>query len=207
MAVLNVTKLWVSKAITSSALYGRALCPFAKKVVDSTPSRLKISVSSSVNEDDLLAEVKSELNSLFPPDPSTVQHHTTLLVAPNLFQNNYRSMIHFSWKIMEAINSDARYQQKLQVVTFHPAAVTSLLAMDAPAEAFEYALRAPHPTFHLLREEDILDVVQNSNYPQPELIPYRNAALLRELGADECEQRFKSLLSEAEADTTKLENK
>jgi uncharacterized protein len=204
-AALNVTKLWVSKAITSSVLYGRALCPFANKTVNSTPSKLKLTLSSSSCEDTLLSELKTELGLLFPVDGSSPVHETTLLVVPHMFEKNYRDMIRFSWKIMEAINTDKRYFEKAQVVNFHPHAVTSLMAMEAPEQGHEYAIRAPYPTFHLLRESDLLNVIQNSGYPQPELIPNRNAALLQELGADECKRRFESLRAEAGEDC--VENK
>jgi len=201
MSALKLTKLWVQKAITSSALYGRALCPFANKTVNSVPSKLRISLSSSISEDDLLAEVKSEIGMLIPADSSQPPHETTLLVVPQMFERNYHDMIKFSWKIMEAINSEESYMQKVQVVTFHPVAVTSLMALEAPEEGHEYAIRSPHPTFHLLREEDILDVIKNSNYPQPELIPNRNSAMLQELGADECKKRFHSLFVDAGVST------
>ncbi|CAD7967179.1 unnamed protein product [Amoebophrya sp. A25] len=44
-----------------------------------------------------------------------------------------------------------------------------------------FTIRSPFPTYHLLRESDVLAAVQ-SGYPQPEEIPARNAARFRKKG-------------------------
>jgi len=81
----------------------------------------------------------------------------------------------------------------LQVVNFHPAAVHSLYSQSALEDGSDFSIRSPLPTFHLLREEDVLAAVADSGYPSPELIPTRNAVALRSLGAAECQQRFLGL--------------
>lgn len=79
------------------------------------------------------------------------------------------------------------------MVNFHPEAVHSLYATGAMEDGSEYSIRSPLPTFHFLREEDILAAVGDARYPEPELIPERNAAALRKLGPDECRRRLASL--------------
>ena len=62
---------------------------------------------------------------------------------------------------------DAGLQNELQVVLFHPRAVHSLYEQaDCGREsATNYSIRSPYPTFHFLRERDILAAI-TSGYPQ-----------------------------------------
>ena len=85
----------------------------------------------------------------------------------------------------------------VKVVTFHPKAVHSLYSLDGAEDGGEFSIRSPHPTFHLLREADVLAAV--AGYSRPELIPSRNAAALRNLGPAECGRRFQSLYLPAAA--------
>jgi uncharacterized protein len=192
MAELLARK-WLMEAIVSKKLYGRALCPFAASVVH---TGLRVSVTDAKTNEDLLKTVEEELQLIYPCNnilPSRKPPETTILIVPHMFNGNYRSMIHFSWKIMEIISSSESYQGKLQVVNFHPEGAHSLFAVDDENPA-DYTVRSPMPIFHFLREEDILKAVQSS-YPQPDEIPSRNAKLLHELGIDEVRKRFDSLLS------------
>ena len=54
---------------------------------------------------------------LFPAGEVGVQlqPETTLVVAPLLFRNDYRGMIHFSWRVMELISEDSRWAEQVQV--------------------------------------------------------------------------------------------
>lgn len=95
----------------------------------------------------------------------------------------------------------------MQVVNFHPKAVHSLYVQEGEEDGSEHTIRSPLPTFHLLREADVLSAVAgpvplSSSSSQAtkgaaasfaELVPSRNAAALRQLGPTECGRRFKSL--------------
>jgi hypothetical protein len=81
--------------------------------------------------------------------------------------------------------------EELQLVLFHPLAVHSLYEQEPDQEgdyydasystkAKNFALRSPFPTFHFLRTKDIVTAIAGG-YPQPELIPERNAARLQVL--------------------------
>ena len=86
----------------------------------------------------------------------------------------------------------------VKVVNFHPEAVHSLYSASALEDGSSFSIRSPLPTFHLLREEDVLAAVAHSGYPQPELIPARNAVSLSELGEAECRRRFQGLFHAAQ---------
>ena len=166
----KATKRWLTDVIVSPALYGRALCPFAAGPFHRKPlSKLRISVTECSEEEELLQLVRDELDFLFPAGvPAGDVPETTLLVAPNHFQNDYRAMVHFSWNIMSHITSSAHLNQKVQVVNFHPQAVHSLMDIGGFEDGSSFSIRSPFPTFHFLREGDILKAVQ-SGYPNPEV--------------------------------------
>jgi len=86
------------------------------------------------------------------------------------------------------------------LVLFHPRAVHSLYddPRDDVAECKAYALRSPHPTFHLLRQKDILAGV-TGGMPSPELIPERNSARLQKMGIEALRKIWGPLLPPAAA--------
>lgn len=208
-SVLSHTKKWVDLAIASPKLYGRALCPFAGGPVKSNPSKLQISISTATNEAELLNEVINELEIILPK-PSAFggnvnenacnfddhankdRPETTLLVVPNQFKNDYRKMIHFSWKIMSFISDNKHLYQQAQVVNFHPQALHNLMNMGSLPDPADYTIRSPYPTFHFLREIDIMKAV-TSNYPGVDSIPTRNALLLREMGIENVLKKYETL--------------
>mmetsp|Transcript_10085 Transcript_10085/g.15785 ORF Transcript_10085/g.15785 Transcript_10085/m.15785 type:complete len:84 (+) Transcript_10085:296-547(+) len=59
----------------------------------------------------------------------------------------------------------------------------------------DYALRSPHPTFHFLREKDVLAALQ-SGYPNPEEIPARNAVKLDQVGLAELRRGWAEMKEE-----------
>ena len=111
---LRATTKWLRHAVAGK-LYTRPLCPFASKPLRSELIRL-VSCDSEC-EEQLMSLLKQELNCLFPVtrQSSETSPATTLVVAPNLFHNNYRAMVHFSWRIMEYISTQAAYAEQVQV--------------------------------------------------------------------------------------------
>ena len=102
--------------------------------------------------------------------------------------------MHASWEVQDEIVK-AGLQASLQVVPFHPKAVRSLYSEATPPDNFDgsasdsfdsaavdFCIRAPYPTFHFLREGDIMSAI-TSGYPQPEQIPARNARKLSAIGS------------------------
>ena len=106
--------------VVSGDLYQRPLCPFASKPWKQ--DKVKLVVSDSTCEEKLLQSISLELEVLFPSTPlapscktSSPAPDTTLIIAPLLFQNDYRQMIHFSWKVMEHISTQSHLIEKVQV--------------------------------------------------------------------------------------------
>ena len=170
---------------------------------------LRCAVSTASSVDDLRRSVRAELDLLAPgiasvnagidaPAARQMPESTLLVIAPqdgSRFLSDYRDFVHASWDVQEEIVA-ASLQSSLQVVLFHPKAVHSLYGEAAPlpdlhcggapdsfdSAATNFSICSPHPTFHFLREADILAAIQ-SGYPQPEQIPARNARKLAALGS------------------------
>jgi hypothetical protein len=68
--------------------------------------------------------------------------------------------------------------EQLQLASFHPDYRFADVPMDDPAN---YTNRSPRPMFHLIRQDSLSAAL--AGYPDPEQIPVRNIARLRELGA------------------------
>ena len=114
---LRATRKWLQTAVVGGDLYHRPLCPFASKPWQE--HKLKLTVHENACEDDLLQTIYQELNALFPTcsaaSPFDLCPDTSLIIAPSLFQNDYRKMIHFSWKIMAHISNQSHLNEKVQV--------------------------------------------------------------------------------------------
>ena len=114
------------------------------------------------------------------------------------------SQVHASWDVQQAI-VEAGLETSVQVVLFHPKAVHSLYGEqqanadgDNDASGGEaatcFSIRSPFPTFHFLRERDIMAAV-TSGYPQPEEIPGRNARKLAALGSARLRAQWQALVA------------
>uniref|UniRef100_A0A6S8AQ17 Uncharacterized protein n=1 Tax=Aplanochytrium stocchinoi TaxID=215587 RepID=A0A6S8AQ17_9STRA len=69
----------------------------------------------------------------------------------------------------------------VQIVLFHPFGVHSMYTLESNLEPKAYAIRSPFPTFHILREKDIMKGVKGGLYASPELIPAKNSIHLSEI--------------------------
>jgi hypothetical protein len=75
-AVIAATRRWVERAVI-----GLNLCPFAKGV--QTKGQVHYVVSQATDGQEVLNDLKSELEALHASDPA--QRDTTLLIAPQAF--------------------------------------------------------------------------------------------------------------------------
>mmetsp|Transcript_30513 Transcript_30513/g.56834 ORF Transcript_30513/g.56834 Transcript_30513/m.56834 type:complete len:156 (-) Transcript_30513:2283-2750(-) len=114
---LRVTRKWLERAVVGGDIFRRPLCPFANKPW--RDGKVKVHVFEGSCQEQLLLTVCRELNELFSADDAEVRTQsrpeTTLVVSPQLFREDYRSMIHFSWRIMEFISSNDHLIDKVQV--------------------------------------------------------------------------------------------
>lgn len=211
----EITQKWLD-----SIVIGEKLCPFAPPV--SKEPKLRIHISNASNHDEIINEISKEaaflvlgncpIYSSDNNDHSTTRPETTLVVldehkCPSL--NDFRDLVHLSWRILDEAIVQNRFEKELQIVPFHPLAVHDTYSMltappqslsttakdgplqDALQDAANYTIRSPFPIIHLLREIDVYKVVKHGTYPDLEGLPSRNKAKLRKLGLDYCQQKLK----------------
>jgi hypothetical protein len=182
---LRETKCWLDRVVI-----GERLCPFAPPV--RAPPKLRLVGSAATCIDDVVAELAREADALHTAIGTPNAAETTLLVLDKVIGNapvSWMDLVSLSWRLQEEAIVARGHAEALQIVLFHPCATHSTYAdRNAPADAGDYTIRAPHPTIQLLREVDVLRAV--TAHPDAEGIPGRNRTRFREMGADQASQRL-----------------
>ena len=165
-SISNSVKKWVEDMVV-----GLNLCPFAKREL--LAGRVRFFVSEAESEEQLLMDLHSELNMLNAEDGI----ETTLLIHPAVLQNfsEYNQFLDYAEGLLVELELEGVYQ----IASFHP---DYQFAETEPDDVENYTNRAPYPVLHLIREQSLERAV--ANYPNPEQIPERNVALLRDLGRE-----------------------
>ncbi len=158
---------WVEQFVVALGL-----CPFAAPVM----STLRVVATDATSLEHLLRAFQGELNRLVNAAPKALP--TTLLVVPGPLLADFEDYLD-ALALLEAALADAGVEGEIQVASFHP---DYRFADADPDDVAHYTNRAPHPTFHLIREADISAAVER--HPDPDGIPARNVDLLRSLGLD-----------------------
>ncbi len=167
-AVIAATRRWVDRAVI-----GLNLCPFAKGV--QTKGQVHYVVSPATDGQELLDDLKSELQALRAADPA--QRDTTLLIAPRVFADflDFNDFLDRADRLLRKM----RMEGDFQIASFHP----QFLFADADADDIShYTNRAPYPILHLLREASIDRAVEA--FPDASLIFEKNMQTLRTLGLE-----------------------
>jgi hypothetical protein len=166
--VIAATRRWVDRAVI-----GLNLCPFAKGV--QTKGQVHYVVSHATDRQELLDDLKSELQALHAADPA--QRDTTLLIAPRVFADflDFNDFLDRADRLLRKM----RMEGDFQIASFHP----QFLFADADADDIShYTNRAPYPILHLLREASIDRAVEA--FPDASLIFEKNMQTLRALGLE-----------------------
>ncbi len=166
-------------------MVGLNLCPFAKREL--VQNRVRFSVTDAVTEEQLLADLQAELELL----SSDEAVETTLLIHPNVLQDfyNYNQFLSRADSLLEQMGLVGVYQ----IASFHP---DYQFGGTEPDDVENYTNRSPYPMLHLIREESLERAI--ANYPDSDLIPERNIALLKSLGRDKIQALFQACFHDAE---------
>ena len=169
---------------------GLNLCPFADLPL--RREKIKVDVIRGSDEEKIMLHVTSELL-----DRCSIPG-TTLVVCPDLYPNNFQ-------KYMEVVNviehvimpgHNDELVGKVQVAPFHP-----LFQFDGsdPDDIDNYTNRSPYPIFHILREDEVAQAVDQLDGDAGKVWK-RNIALLeaiqQDMGADTFQQILKGDLDE-----------
>ena len=164
--VVEDTRRWLQRAVI-----GLNLCPFAKSV--DVKGQVHYAVSRSVGFKDLLADLKSELNSLVAVDSN--ERDTTLFIASDGLQD----FLEFNDFLSQANRLLAKmgFEGVFQIASLHP----QYQFADAPPDAItNFTNRSPYPTLHLLREASIDRAVKA--FPHAETIFETNMRTMERSG-------------------------
>ena len=167
-AVISSTQVWLERAVI-----GLNLCPFAKAV--HVKRQIRYAVTAAATAEELLAELRHELEWLGQADPEAVD--TTLLIHPHALRD-FTDYHHFLKRADAALRS-LGHEGVVQIASFHPAYE---FAGSAPDDIANFTNRSPHPMLHLLREASIDRAV--AAFPDAAAIYERNIQTLRRLGHD-----------------------
>ena len=130
-------------------------------------------VSEALSPQDLLEDLRGELDFLQAQDP--VQVETTLLIHPRVLGDfiDYNTFLGDADDLLVEMELDGL----LQIASFHP---HYQFAGTREDDITNYTNRSPFPTLHLLREASIDRAVDA--FPEAEQIYERNMQTMERLG-------------------------
>jgi hypothetical protein len=162
------TRRWIEQFVI-----GQNLCPFAAPAL--LGQQLRITVCASTDDVELPRAVLRELDLIQSTPVSELL--TSVLVFTQALGNfdDYLDFLGLAEDLLE----EAGLEGVLQIASFHPDYVFDGVAAD---DASHYSNRSPWPMLHFLREDQIEYALDH--HPDPDQIPERNIAHLRELGTD-----------------------
>jgi len=164
--VVDDTRGWLQRAVI-----GLNLCPFAKSVA--VKDQVHYAVSHSVGHNDLLADLRFELNELDARE--SIARDTTLLIAPFALAD----FLDFNDFVAKADRWLAKwgFEGVFQIAGLHPQYQFVETESD---DITNYTNRSPYPTLHLLREASIARAVKA--FPNADAIFEVNQQTMAHLG-------------------------
>ena len=164
--IAAATRRWLERAVI-----GLNLCPFAKAV--HSKRQIRYAVTAVANSDELLAELRHELEILVQTSPATIE--TTLLIHPVVLTDfiAYNDFLRHA----NALVRDLRLEGVVQIASFHP---QYEFAGSASDDIENYTNRSPYPLLHLLREASVDRAV--AAFPDAADIYEKNIETMRRLG-------------------------
>ena len=174
---LAATRRWLEDMVV-----GEGLCPFAAAPLKA--GRVRMICSEATDPEDIYQDFLAELETFLSLDPQ--QDETGLFVLAHGLADfdDYLDML----AVIEQAIDEAGLAGTIQIASFHPDYVFEGCNADDPAN---YTNRSPYPIFHLIREAGLAAALES--YPNPEAIPERNIARMRELGLAELHRRQAAL--------------
>ena len=161
-----LTRQWVEAIVV-----GLNLCPFAAPVVKQ--ATIHYAVCEEAKDEAVIQAFLAELDRIQASEEDELA--TTLLIAPNALADfeQYLDML----DILQGLLDRSGLGGVFQLASFHPQYQFAGVPED---DITNWTNRSPFPCFHLIREGMMTRVLMN--FGDPDQIPERNIALLKELG-------------------------
>lgn len=172
---LAATRQWVETFVVA-----RNVCPFAGREV--ARDTIRYVILDAGDWEQALLTLVAECERL---DETPAIETTLLVLTPGLEAfDDYLDFL----EVAEALLADQGYEGTYQLASFHP---DYCFADAAPEDPANFTNRSPFPMLHLLREAGLERAL--SHYPDPEAIPERNIAALRDVGHEALAQALARL--------------
>ena len=174
---VEITKRWIN-----SVVLNLNLCPFAHKVV--TEDKIHFVLFEGDSFEELSQLLWKEISVLaFDED---IHHTTTLIILKDLGKDffDYLDLVEWSNELL----SESEAADLIQIAEFHP---NYQFEGTLPKDVQNFTNRAPFPMFHLLKEKEVSQALEN--YPNPENIPQENIKKMNQLGWDGIHQILKKV--------------
>lgn len=175
--VVDSVKHWLADVVI-----GLNLCPFAGK--PAAEGKVRFSVSAAGDEEQLINELKTELERL-DAEPDI---ETTLHILPHYLDDFYEYNNFLDW--VDGLLQKYQWEGVYQVASFHP---KYCFAGAHPDDAENLTNRAPYPILHIIREASLEAVL--AHYPNADEIPERNIDTVEGLSAEQTRALFPYLFS------------
>ena len=166
--IINRTKKWINTFVI-----GYNLCPFARKV--QLQNRIEYIVNESSDLSLLMTAFLENVQLLSRIPAEKID--TSLFIVPNALED-FEEYLDFV-ATAEDLVIELGFEGIFQIATFHPKYQFAGTKID---DIENYTNRSPFPMLHILREESLTKALEN--YEQPELIPQRNIATMKQLGVE-----------------------
>lgn len=172
---LAATRQWVETFVVA-----RNVCPFAGREV--ARDTIRYVILDAGDWEQALLTLVAECERL---DETPAIETTLLVLTPGLEAfDDYLDFL----EVAEALLADQGYEGTYQLASFHP---DYCFADAAPEDPANFTNRSPFPMLHLLREAGLEQAL--AHYPDPEAIPERNIAALRDVGHEALAQALARL--------------
>lgn len=170
--IILQTENWLKRVVIALNF-----CPFASK-----PVREKSIHYEVIEKADLNIALQSLIKTCMKMDDE-IKIDTALIIFPNQFPifDTYLELVDLS----EALLKKEGYEGLYQVASFHP---LYQFAGSDKNDAENYTNRSPYPMLHLLREDQIENVLKK--YPNPETIPEKNISTAKQLGLEKMKKMW-----------------
>jgi len=180
MGVIAQTQEWVNTVVI-----GHNFCPFARREVEA--GRVEYQVATDSGRKQCLQALRKACKELLSSEGEGYIE-TSFLILPRGFEGFY-PFLDFLDAANDLICADG-FEGVIQLASFHP----DYCFEGAPDDdAANYTNRSPYPMLHLIREQSLEEALEQ--FDQAELIPERNIAFARALGAPALATQLKACLS------------
>lgn len=169
--VVHKTRLWLDQMVV-----GLNLCPFSSSVI--ARDQVHYAICDATTDAELKQFFVNELQRLLGANEKDLA--TSLLMFPQGLENfdDYLDVLDWFQQLLE----DAELTEHVQLASFHPRYQFEGVAAE---DLSHFTNRAPYPTIHLLRQDQMAKVL--AHVSNPEQIYLDNIKTLQKLGRQQVE--------------------